>query len=162
MTVQIGVDSIWKLLDEVKDPEIPQLSVVELGMIRGIIVDSGQVVIKLAPTFSGCPALDLIRKAIQERLEQEGAASVQIELVISPPWSTDWITPAGRIKLKDAGIAPPAPHGGLIELSLIEPVSCPYCGARDTRLTSSFGPTLCRGIYVCNHCRQPFELFKPL
>ena len=161
MTMPSSSEILWMLLDEVKDPEIPQLSVVELGMIRGIVIDDQQVTVRLAPTFSGCPALELIRAAIRDQLEKGGIATVQVELVFSPPWTTDWISPLGRQKLRDAGIAPPAQHHGLIEVGLLEPVSCPYCGSKDTRLTNSFGPTLCRAIYVCNHCRQPFEMFKP-
>jgi ring-1,2-phenylacetyl-CoA epoxidase subunit PaaD len=162
MTISSSADTLWKLLDEVKDPEIPQLSVVEMGMIREIVTDNMRVTVRLAPTFSGCPALELIRTAIREKLETHGAALVQVELVLSPPWSTDWISPVGRQKLKDAGITPPKQHHGLIEISLLEPVTCPYCGSQDTLLKNSFGPTLCRAIYVCNHCRQPFEMFKPL
>jgi ring-1,2-phenylacetyl-CoA epoxidase subunit PaaD len=161
-SVSLNTDVLWALLDEVKDPEIPSVSVVEMGMIRDIVVDASQVIVKLAPTFSGCPALELIRASIKEKLEAAGAATVQVPLDLSTPWSTDWISPVGRQKLTDAGIAPPLQHHGLIEISLLQPVTCPYCGSHDTRSTNSFGPTLCRAIYTCNHCRQPFEQFKPL
>ncbi len=158
----LDAEPIWKLLEVVKDPEIPSVSVVEMGMIRDIAVDAGQVIVRLTPTFSGCPALELIRTAIIETLEGAGASSVQVQLDLSTPWSTDWISPMGRQKLTDAGIAPPRQHHGLIEISLLEPVTCPYCGSPDTSLKNSFGPTLCRAIYTCNQCRQPFEQFKPL
>lgn len=162
----LTAEQVWEILEEVKDPEIPVVSVVELGLIRSVGVEEqnntgASVVIKFSPTFIGCPAIQVMQSEIEARLRQAGAASVQVKLALSPPWTSDWITPAGRIKLKDFGLAPPPRHAGQIELALSAAASCPYCDSADTTLKNNFGPTLCRAIYYCNSCQQPFEQFKP-
>jgi len=158
----IDPDAILRALEDVKDPEIPALSVVELGVIRNVHVAGHAVTVDFAPTFAGCPALDVMRAAIEVRLRALGASPVEVRLVLSPPWTTDFISAAGRAKLKAFGLAPPPRHEGLIQVLFADDALCPYCDSADTTLKNSFGPTLCRAIYFCNTCRQPFEQFKPL
>jgi ring-1,2-phenylacetyl-CoA epoxidase subunit PaaD len=153
---------IWQLLDEVMDPEIPVVSVVEMGMIRSVSIEGGTARVVVTPTFVGCPALDAIQESIRARLRQAGADEVLVTFSLSPPWSSDQITARGREKLRSFGLAPPSRHAGRVDLALLEPVACPFCGSQDTVMKNSFGPTLCRMIYVCKACSQPFELFKPI
>jgi ring-1,2-phenylacetyl-CoA epoxidase subunit PaaD len=153
---------ILSALQEVKDPEIPVISVVELGVIQSVQVDDGQVVIAMTPTFAGCPALDVMRAEIEARVRGLGVEAVEVKVVLSPPWSTDMISEAGRARLKEFGLAPPSVHGGLIQLIFAEEVACPYCASVKTTVKNTFGPTLCRAIYYCNNCQQPFEQFKAL
>jgi ring-1,2-phenylacetyl-CoA epoxidase subunit PaaD len=160
--VAVDVQAVWRALDDVKDPEIPAVSVVELGMIRNVRVEADWAHVDLAPTFAGCPALDVIREAVTARVRALGLRQVEVRLVLHPPWTTDWISEAGRAKLKAFGLAPPPQHGGLIQILLAEEAACPYCGSARTTLKNSFGPTLCRAIYYCDDCRQPFEQFKAL
>jgi ring-1,2-phenylacetyl-CoA epoxidase subunit PaaD len=158
----LTVEQVWECLEGVKDPEIPVVSVVEMGIVRQVSLEGGQVVVVMSPTFTGCPALDTMRSEIERRLRQAGAEQVKVEISLSPAWCSDWITVQGREKLRSFGLAPPPRHAGQIELGLIEAVACPYCASRDTSLKNDFGPTLCRSIYYCNACRQPFERFKPI
>ncbi len=162
----LTAESIWRALEEVKDPEIPLVSVVEMGIVRDVQVACGaagvEVLVKMTPTFSGCPALQVIRDSIAARVRELGAASVEVESVLFPPWTSDWINDAGRAKLKAFGLAPPARHGGRLAITFYEPVACPYCDSYNTTVKNTFGSTLCRAIYYCNACRQPFEQFKPL
>jgi ring-1,2-phenylacetyl-CoA epoxidase subunit PaaD len=152
----------WEALMEVKDPEIPVVSVVELGIVQKVEVSAERVKVTITPTFSGCPALRVMQDEIESSLLKSGAKFVDVEVSNNPPWSSDQITPEGRAKLMDFGLSPPPRHGGMIELSLLEVVSCPYCGSENTSLKNNFGPTLCRAIFVCNNCTQPFEQFKPI
>ncbi|HLE50625.1 MAG TPA: 1,2-phenylacetyl-CoA epoxidase subunit PaaD [Anaerolineales bacterium] len=158
----LTTDTIWQILDLVKDPEIPVVSVVEMGLIRSVGLDGETVIITMTPTFAGCPALQVMQREITNRLHQGGVREVRVQITFSPPWSTDWITPLARQKLKDFGLAPPPRHAGRIDLALSTAVACPYCNSENTSLKNDFGPTLCRAIYVCNNCQQPFEYFKPL
>lgn len=156
-------DSVWQALQDVKDPEIPVVSVVEMGIVREVVVTADNtVLVKMTPTFSGCPALHMMKEEIEKRVRQMGAAAVHVETVLYPPWSTDWITPDARAKLKHFGLAPPPQHGGRVEIILYDAATCPYCDSSNTTLKNTFGPTLCRTIYYCNDCQQPFEQFKPL
>jgi ring-1,2-phenylacetyl-CoA epoxidase subunit PaaD len=152
-------------LDEVPDPEIPAVSIVELGMIGSIDVGSDEIVVELLPTFVGCPALDVIRSTISERLAEFGRRVV-VDVSFATPWSSDRISPAGREKLRASGFAPPAPVRPGRELPMLDaassPVACPYCGSLKTTLENVFGPTQCRSIRHCAECRQPFESFKPV
>jgi ring-1,2-phenylacetyl-CoA epoxidase subunit PaaD len=154
--------SVWSVLEAVRDPEIPVISVVELGVIHGVEVDGDRVRVGLTPTFAGCPALHVMKREIQERLSAAGADVVEVDVLMDPPWTTDRISPAGREKLRTFGLAPAPVHAGNVELALLEAATCPYCGSDDTVLKNSFGPTVCRMIHFCNHCRQPFEAFKPI
>jgi ring-1,2-phenylacetyl-CoA epoxidase subunit PaaD len=162
----VAPEAVWEALAEVPDPEIPAVSVVDLGMVRLVEVDGELLRVELLPTFVGCPALDLIREAVAERLEGM-APRVEVEMTFAEPWTSDRITPDGRRKLRQSGFAPPRPHRSvpsdtpLFATITTRPTAvCPYCGSSDTGLENPFGPTLCRAIYWCNTCRQPFEQFK--
>jgi ring-1,2-phenylacetyl-CoA epoxidase subunit PaaD len=159
----LTTENIWEVLDEVKDPEIPVVSLVEMGIIRQVELAGETVIVTMTPTFSGCPALQVMKTDIEDRLRAAGISSVEVRQVLDPPWSSDWITAAARQKLKQFGLAPPPRHGGnLQEILLVDTVACPYCDSTNTTLKNSFGPTLCRAIHYCNDCQQPFEQFKPL
>ncbi len=151
-------------LDEVADPEIPTVSIVELGMIGGIDVEPTEIRVELLPTFVGCPALEVIRDAISEQLDSFGR-SVRVDVSFATPWSSDRISPAAREKLRASGFAPPPPMRADRALPVLggeQPVECPYCGSARTTLENVFGPTQCRSIRHCAACRQPFEAFKPI
>lgn len=160
--IHLTPDEIWAALDEIMDPEIPVVSMVELGIVREVQTQDDTVIVSMTPTFAGCPALDVMRNAIVEKLRGRGIENVQVKTVLSPPWTTDWITEPARAKLKTFGLAPPPLHGGNVALYFDAPVACPYCSSTNTRVTNNFGPTLCRAIYFCRSCHQPFEQFKPL
>ena len=150
-------------LDEVADPEIPAVSIVELGMVGAIDVEPHRIRVELLPTFVGCPALEVIRAAVEARLGTFGRG-VKVETSFATPWSSDRITPAGREKLRGSGFAPP-PHlgdGRALPMLGEAPVRCPYCDSEETTLENVFGPTQCRSIRHCAACRQPFEAFKPV
>jgi ring-1,2-phenylacetyl-CoA epoxidase subunit PaaD len=160
--VDLTLEMIWQALQEVKDPEIPVVSVLEIGIVRDVAITDDAVQIAITPTFAGCPALHVIRADIEATIGALGADDVRVEIVLHPPWSSDWITESGRQKLKTFGLAPPPRHGGNVPVTFYEPVSCPYCDSQNTAVRNTFGPTLCRAIYFCNACRQPFEQFKAL
>ena len=150
--------TLWEALQEVKDPEIPTVSVVELGMVHRVAAEGGRVTVEMLPTFVGCPALDILRRDVTARLAQvDGVEEVEVRFVLNPPWTSDRITPEGRRKLAEFGLAPPPAADG----PAIAP-ACPYCGARDTAIENLFGPTACRAIFYCKACRQPFEGLKPV
>ena len=157
-------------LADVPDPEIPAVSIVELGMVGDVNVDERGIRVELLPTFVGCPALEVIRDAVTRRLSELGAA-VTVDVSFATPWTSDRITPAGREKLRGSGFAPPPLVRMGRELPMLEmrpaavapePVECPYCGSSKTTLENVFGPTQCRSIRHCADCRQPFEAFKPI
>jgi ring-1,2-phenylacetyl-CoA epoxidase subunit PaaD len=160
--IQPSASRIMEALDEVMDPEIPVISIVEMGLIRDVSVGEDGVVVKMTPTFSGCPALHVIKAEILRCVIALGIQRVEVETVLDPPWTSDWISDPGREKLKHFGLAPPARHGGRVELTIFDPVICPYCDSQNTVRKNAFGPTLCRAIYYCNECQQPFEQFKAL
>ncbi len=147
----------WEMLAGVMDPEIPALSVVDLGMIREVYLAGDILVVELMPTFAGCPAVGMMQVDIAERLA--ALAPLHVVIVRYEPWTSARITAAGREKLRAAGFAPP-PRGDLLQLTVISAAACPYCGSTETRLESPFGPTACRAIHYCRACRQPFEQFK--
>ena len=157
-------DDVWTALDELPDPEIPVISLVELGVVRDVRVDGAHVSVTLTPTFLGCPALDAMRRALESKLAELGAVPV-VEIDRGDSWTTDSITRSGREKLRAAGFAPPAPREAsapqLVQLQS-KAFRCPYCGSAETRLENIFGPTPCRSIRYCESCRQPFEQFKTI
>ena len=155
------------ILDTVMDPEVPVLSVRELGIIRDVSVDadSATVTVIVTPTYSGCPAIRVIEDDIRAALVAAGAGTVIVNTALSPPWTTDWIPDAARTKLKAYGIAPPgaAEQGGLIQLTrAAATIACPYCDSRETEVRSEFGSTACKSVNWCRACRQPFEAFKAI
>ncbi|MCP5096121.1 MAG: phenylacetate-CoA oxygenase subunit PaaJ [Chloroflexi bacterium] len=159
---EITNEAVWKALDDVKDPEIPVVSLVEMGIVRDVAVVDDAVTVTMTPTFSGCPALHVMEQEIDAKMVEMGFSSVTVNVVLSPPWSSDWITDEARAKLKAFGLAPPMRHNGRIEITFYEPVACPYCDSENTAVKNTFGSTLCRAIYYCNACQQPFEQFKAL
>ena len=155
---------VWGALAEIADPEIPVVSLVDLGVVRDVHVDDGRVRVEFTPTFLGCPALEVMRDAIAARIAELGAEP-EVSVVNDDSWSTDRITPAGRAKLRAAGFAPPAPRSaGVPQLVQLQSSAfrCPYCGSTETRLENIFGPTPCRSLRYCTSCRQPFEQFKTI
>jgi ring-1,2-phenylacetyl-CoA epoxidase subunit PaaD len=151
---------VWAALAEVPDPELPLVSVVDLGLIGRVAASPARVRVELLPTFVGCHALEVMRAAIADRLAGL-AAVVEVQAVFDPPWTSDRITAEGRRRLRTMGVAPPG-AGGATLISLDATVACPHCGSSRTRLENAFGPTQCRTIRYCPDCRQPFEAFKPV
>lgn len=151
---------VWQALRGVPDPELPALSVVELGIVRDVRLEGGRATLTITPTFSACPALHTIRAELARAVEALGLEP-RVETVLFPPWSSDLITPEARRKLEDYGIAPPTPggSGGLLQLQADAP-RCPRCGSLNTGVKNTFGPTLCKSLHVCNACGEPFEAFK--
>jgi ring-1,2-phenylacetyl-CoA epoxidase subunit PaaD len=160
----VTAEQVWAAIDEIPDPEIPVISLVELGIIRAVAVEGNAVRIELTPTFLGCPALETMRRSLEETVAALGG-DPEVDVVQDDSWSTDRITPAGREKLRAAGFAPPAPRAAgattLVQLQS-KTFRCPYCNSNDTRLDNIFGPTPCRSIRWCANCRQPFEQFKTI
>ncbi len=160
------VDEVWSILDSVMDPEVPVLSVRDLGIVRDVAIDeAGVVTVTVTPTYSGCPAILVIERDIADAITAAGIEYVQVKTTFSPPWTTDWISPDARARLKAYGIAPPgrAESGGLVQLMRARPaVQCPYCDSFDTEIRSEFGTTACKSLCWCRSCRQPFEEFKAI
>jgi ring-1,2-phenylacetyl-CoA epoxidase subunit PaaD len=157
-------EQVWDALAEITDPEIPVLSIVDLGVVRDVEVRNGTVRVEFTPTFLGCPALEVMRTQMAQKIEDLGA-DPEVEVIHDDSWSTDRITPAGREKLRTAGFAPPAPREAaapkLVQLQTGS-FRCPYCGSTKTRLENIFGPTPCRSLRYCESCKQPFEQFKTI
>ena len=162
--MSVTAERVWKALAEIPDPEIPVISVVDLGVVRNVQVEGDRVRVEFTPTFLGCPALEVMRDQMAATIEELGAAA-EVEVVLDDSWSTDRITPEGRKKLREAGFAPPAPRQAeaqkLVQLQQAV-FRCPYCGSTETKLENIFGPTPCRSIRYCSSCRQPFEQFKTI
>lgn len=146
-------DQVLEWLSEVADPEIPVLTIMDLGIVRDVECNGG-VVVSIAPTYSGCPATEAIEESVIAALEEQGVTDIEIRRVLAPAWTTDWISEAGRRKLKAYGIAPPERHE--------RPVACPRCESEQTELVSEFGSTACKASYRCRDCLEPFEYFKCL
>ena len=158
---------VWSELAAIPDPEIPAIGLVDLGVIGAVTVDDRRVRVDLLPTFVGCPAIGVMQERITERLGALGVADeVEVRISFDPPWTSERITPEGRERLRLSGFAPPhvmpvpVSANPLEELAVLSVAECPYCGSRNTTLENPFGPTLCRAIYHCADCRQPFEQFK--
>lgn len=155
-------EELLEILDQVKDPEVPVLSVVELGIVRDAVATENGVSVTITPTYSGCPAMHEIESEIRRALDDEALGPVEIRTTYSPAWTTDWISAAARDKLEAYGIAPPGPAQAteLIPLRRSAAIRCPYCKSMQTQLKSAFGSTACKSIWFCNACQQPFEEFK--
>ena len=166
----VTAEQLWQWLGEVADPEIPVISIVDLGIVRSIeVLDEATCVVTITPTYSGCPAMQVIAEAITEALHRHGLRAVKLVSQLSPAWTTDWMSERGKSALRDYGIAPPAQrvidisglHTGVKRHALPKlTVVCPHCGSLHTEVTSQFGSTPCKALYKCLHCREPFDYFK--
>lgn len=159
----VDTGTIWSLLEEVDDPEVPVLSVVDLGIIREVRTEGDSIEITITPTYSGCPAMDVIRATIRMKLLEQGYPVVKLATVLSPAWTTDWMSERGKEKLRAYGIASPLPvqqvcHPALFQME--EAIGCPRCHSYHTTLISEFGSTACKALYRCEDCKEPFDYFK--
>jgi ring-1,2-phenylacetyl-CoA epoxidase subunit PaaD len=152
MTVPLSAESVRAVLATVHDPEIPTVSIVDLGLVHDIRISDDRIAVELLPTFVACPALEVIRSEVAAALAPVGRP-VEVSFTFVVPWTTEWLTDAGRVGLRKAGIAPPAEPSA---------VRCPFCGSAQVAMDSAFGPALCRSLFYCRGCRQPFEAFKPI
>lgn len=158
------VEDIWAWLEDVPDPEIPVVSVVDLGIVRDVEWDGDTLEVTVTPTYSGCPATAVISLDVENALRARGLEDVRIATRLSPAWTTDWISVAGRDKLREFGIAPPAEGAacaGAIKLRPDAPIACPHCGSENTECVSQFGSTPCKATWRCKSCLEPFDYFKP-
>lgn len=156
-----GTEAIWKVLESVTDPEIPVLTIQDLGIIRDVQVDTDGIKVVITPTYSGCPAMSMIALNIQEALLEAGYENARIETVLSPAWTTDWMSDSGKEKLKEYGIAPPAGKARINALLEDDkPKECPHCGSNKVEMVSHFGSTPCKALYRCLDCLEPFDYFK--
>ena len=161
-------DHIWEWMKEIHDPEIPVISVVDLGIVRNIQLTGNpesnpEVTVTITPTYSGCPAMDVIAMNIRMKLLENGLKNIHVKTELSPAWTTDWVTDEGKKKLKEFGIAPPNPLHAVCNTELFqeqEAVQCPRCNSYNTKMISRFGSTACKALYQCNECAEPFDYFK--
>jgi len=151
-----SIASVYEVLGRVNDPEVPVLTILDLGIVRQVEWENDQLVVTITSTYTGCPAMDMIAAQIRMELAAEGYPKVRIEQAIRPPWTTDWMSEAGKEKLKAYGIAPPDKR---FEIP-VDGVQCPHCGSAQTRLVSEFGSTACKALYQCRDCQEPFDFFK--
>jgi len=161
----LTAEQAWDVLARVADPEIPVISVTELGIVREVSARPDALEVVVTPTYSGCPATEAIERSIVEALREAGAGEVRIEMRLAPAWTTDWLAPAAKEKLRRYGIAPPgaaAAAASAQPVSFVPRVDCPLCGSRNTERLSAFGATACKALYRCRDCREPFEHFKPI
>lgn len=157
--------AVWDALAQVKDPEIPVVSLVDMGMVRGVEANGSDVTVTILPTFTGCPAIAVIEEDVRSAVGTlEGVTGVDVQMSFDPPWTDDRITENGRLLLKDFGLAPPTGSSPVLitEIGLPSVSICPFCGSKNTVNENPFGPTPCRALYYCRSCRQPFEQFKPV
>ena len=164
-TTTYSTKEIWAFLNEVTDPEIPVLNIVEMGIVRNVDIESGNVTVRITPTYSGCPAMNAIENEIRKKLSNNGIENFQIITDYKESWTTDWMTDKAKSKLKEYGIAPPLKNEGsddfLKDLKASQRIiPCPFCDSMETYLESEFGSTACKSQYYCNGCEQPFEHFK--
>ncbi|MEP7376273.1 MAG: 1,2-phenylacetyl-CoA epoxidase subunit PaaD [Chitinophagaceae bacterium] len=159
----ISVDAILNILKDVPDPEVPVLSVLDLGIVRNVLIQEDGVEVVITPTYTGCPAMDMIAMNIRLALLENGFKKIKITSVLSPAWTTDWMSEEGKQKLKAYGIAPPNPRQQVCNNDLFAPhetVQCPQCNSYHTRRISEFGSTACKALYQCDECKEPFDYFK--
>jgi ring-1,2-phenylacetyl-CoA epoxidase subunit PaaD len=163
ITITPEIKKLYQLLEEVYDPEVPVLSVIDLGIVRDIQVEGDECVITITPTYSGCPAMDMISMSIKMTLLSHGYKNVKIMQTLSPAWTTDWMTEEGKRKLKEYGIAPPNVKQQVCHQELFasdEAVQCPHCNSYHTHRISEFGSTACKSLFQCDDCKEPFDYFK--
>jgi ring-1,2-phenylacetyl-CoA epoxidase subunit PaaD len=163
IVTNISTEKIWSILEEVNDPEVPVLSVVDLGIVREVTLQEDGAEIVITPTYSGCPAMDTIRTNIRMVLLEQGYGDVRIKTVLSPAWTTEWMSEKGKEKLRAYGIAPPTPLQQVCHSKLFhreEAIACPRCNSYHTQLISEFGSTACKALYRCEDCKEPFDYFK--
>ncbi|MEQ9118947.1 1,2-phenylacetyl-CoA epoxidase subunit PaaD [Fulvivirga sp.] len=153
---------ILEWLEEVKDPEIPVLSLVDLGVITNIDINEHRVAVTMTPTFVGCPAIDYMKQDVIEVLNSYGIDNVDVQVNFDEPWNSNKITEKGRKALKDFGLAPPPKHNLIVDIDILDNIECPNCGSNNSVMKTPFGPTACRSIHFCNNCKETFEQFKPL
>ncbi|MDH5353424.1 MAG: phenylacetate-CoA oxygenase subunit PaaJ [Gammaproteobacteria bacterium] len=153
-----AIPEVWNLLDEVKDPEIPALSIWDLGVLNGVEQQDDEIFISITPTYSGCPAMGTISDDIGRVLSQSGYSRFSIKLLLAPAWTTDWMSPEGRIKLREYGIAPPEN----CQQGACQKIACPHCGSTNTETISEFGSTACKALHRCQDCDEPFDYFKSI
>jgi ring-1,2-phenylacetyl-CoA epoxidase subunit PaaD len=156
-----ALEALDRLVREVEDPELPHVTIGDLGIVRDIAIEGDIVIVTITPTYTGCPATEQIRDDVSAAVEAAGYQP-DVRFAMSPAWTTDWITARGRARLSAAGIAPPPPVADPTVTTVSPPVACPRCGSRRSRLVSQFGGTACKASYVCGACLEPFELFKAL
>jgi len=161
--LKLTKEKILEWLEEVKDPEIPVLSLIDLGVIQAVEIGrDSKVRVKMTPTFAGCPAMDYMVNEVKEVLDRNDVKEFEVKVSFEKPWSSNNITPKGRKALKEFGLAPPNKYDVIVDLNIIQQAKCPHCDSPDTEMKSPFGPTLCRSLHYCNTCKQAFEQFKPL
>lgn len=160
--MEADTDKIWELLKEVKDPEVPVLSIIDLGIVRDVKLEEDKINITITPTYSGCPAMDVISMDIRLKLIEKGFRNVSIQQQLSPAWTTDWMTEEGKTKLKAFGIAPPNPKQQFCtsEMFREEVIECPHCNSYHTEIISQFSSTACKAMYRCLNCKEAFDYFK--
>lgn len=160
VTVDLYPDEVYNLVSEIPDPEIPVITIKDLGILRGVRIEDGEYIVTITPTYTACPAMGMISDQIKEILWSHGVNNVKVELTYKPAWTTDWLTQEAKLKLKKYGIAPPN-HSSCTKLfNTAEVVSCPRCNSKHTSLISRFGSTACKALYKCNECSETFDLFK--
>src|SRR6478672_2838090 len=161
---QINKEAVYKCLEEVNDPEVPVLNVIDLGIVRDVVLHNkdNEIEVIITPTYSGCPAMDVITMNIRIALSMLGFKNIKVTQVLSPAWTTDWMSEEGKQKLKDYGIAPPTPKEQVCNEKLFaeEAIQCPQCNSWHTHRVSEFGSTACKALYVCDDCKEPFDYFK--
>ncbi len=158
----LSENQIWQWLEDVSDPEIPVLSVVDLGVVRHVDINHDHPIVTITPTYSGCPAMNEIEENIRKKLKEEGLETIEVKTILSPAWTTDWMTEKGKHKLQEFGIAPP--EGSSADKSVLfgkaKQVTCPKCKSTNTAMISQFGSTACKSLYKCEDCKEPFDYFK--
>jgi ring-1,2-phenylacetyl-CoA epoxidase subunit PaaD len=165
MVIKVDNDNVlrqraWDAAARVVDPEIPVLTIADLGVLRDVALRDGRIEVAITPTYSGCPAMNMIAVEVTLALESAGFREPKVSIVLSPAWTTDWMSEEGRRKLRDYGIAPPLPASSRRALFGVPRVKCPQCGSGDTELLSEFGSTSCKALWRCRSCREPFDYFK--
>lgn len=162
MISTITIKKVYEWLEEVKDPEIPVLSLIDLGVVTEVEINGDHIRVELTPTFAGCPAMDMMKHEVLEKLKINGVKNPQVEISFRVPWSSEFISEKGKQALKEFGLAPPPSNKLFTDLEILESAICPRCDGTHTQLKNSFGSTLCRSLYFCEDCREAFEQFKPL